>query len=96
MKRSVVNLSEEVSELEYQRVKKQSVLNSITMKMNIERPVDNIQKLQKQLEKELEVKDRELQDTFDAKSRLNNIRDNRKHENVDHLQDDVQEIKSLI
>lgn len=96
MKRSVVNLSEEVSELEYQRVKKQSVLNSITMKMNIERPVDNIQKLQKQLEKELEVKDRELQDTFDAKGRLNNIRDNRKHENVDHLQDDVQEIKSLI
>lgn len=64
--------------------------------MNIEKPVDNIQKLQKQLEKELEVKDRELQDTFDAKSRLNNIRDNRNHENVDHLQNDVQEIKSLI
>lgn len=60
MKRSVVDLSEEVSELEYQRVKKQSVLNSIKMKMNIEKPVDDVQKLQKQLEKELEVKDREL------------------------------------
>jgi hypothetical protein len=30
------------------------------MKMNIEKPVDNVIKLQKQLEKELEVKDREL------------------------------------
>jgi len=42
MKRSVVDLSEEVSELEYQRVKKQSVLNSIKMKMNIEKPVDDV------------------------------------------------------
>ena len=42
IKRSIVDLSEEVSELEYQRVKKQSVLNAIKMKMNIEKPVDNV------------------------------------------------------
>ena len=66
------------------------------MKMNIEKPVDNVIKLQKQLEKELDVKDRELQDTFDAKSRLNNIRDNRNAEGVDVCAREVQEIKSLI
>jgi len=42
MKRKIVDLSEEVSEFEYQRVKKQSVLNAIKMKMNIEKPVDNV------------------------------------------------------
>jgi hypothetical protein len=60
MKRKIVDLNEEISEFEYQRVKKQSVLNAIKMKMNIEKPVDNVIKLQKQLEKELDVKDREL------------------------------------
>jgi hypothetical protein len=46
------------------------------------------------MEKELEVKERELQDTFDARSRLKNMRDNRIDETS--LSDQVMEIKSLI
>lgn len=55
-------MNDEISELEYQRMKKQSNLNSISMKVNIMQPVDNLKKLHDKLNKELSVKNREFED----------------------------------
>jgi len=41
-------------------VKKQGTLNSIKRKIAIEEPVDGIKKMQETLEKQLEIKEKEL------------------------------------
>lgn len=65
------------------------------MKMNIEKPVDNIKNLQDKLERELDIKGRELSDTHNAMTRLSNLREARARDSP-YLEREVDQIKSLI
>ena len=70
-------------------------MNSIKRKIAIEEPVDGVKKMQETLEKQLEVKEKELQDIHDAKARLKNLR-NIRVDDGNKVERDVAEIKSLL
>ena len=70
-------------------------MNSIKRKIAIEEPVDGVKKMQETLEKQLEVKEKELQDIHDAKARLKNLR-NIRVDDGNTVERDVAEIKSLL
>ena len=70
-------------------------MNSIKRKIAIEEPVDGVKKMQETLEKQLEVKEKELQDIHDAKARLKNLW-NIRVDDGNTVERDVAEIKSLL
>ena len=59
-KREIVEVNDRISTEEFQRVKQQGTLNSIKRKIAIEEPVNGIKKMQETLEKQLEIKEKEL------------------------------------
>lgn len=67
-------MQDKISSEEFHRVKKQSTLNSLRRKIEIEKPVDEAAKMEQRLTKELEIKEREHNDIKDAMNRVKNIK----------------------
>lgn len=66
------------------------------MKLNILKPVDNLKKLHDKLNHEMAVKHREFNDIQDSIVRLKNFRESRKLDAPNHLEREVEDIKSMI
>jgi CHAD domain-containing protein len=94
-KREVVEVQDKISGEEFHRVRKQSTLNSLRRKIEIEKPVEESIKIEQQLTKQLEIKERELSDLQDAMNRVKNLKSMRSGDNV-KLIGEIAEIKNLL
>lgn len=73
-RRELIDMTDQASQDEFQRVKLSNQLNTLKQKFNIEQPTDHVNDLVKKLQKEVKDKDVELVDTHDAMNRLTNMR----------------------
>ena len=95
-KRDIIEVQDKISSEEFYRVSKQSTLNALRRKIEIERPVDEAAKVEQKLTKELEVQERELNDIKDAMNRLKNLKTQRAGGESAKLLGEIQDIKGML
>ena len=73
-RRELIDATDDYAHQEIEQVKLQEQHGVIKQRVNVEKPVDDIDQLLKKLQKEHDDKDKEVVDLYDAMRRLSNTR----------------------